>query len=80
MPQPKQKAKDRKRCQMRVATDEENRPANTTAVPSSMVRRVPMRFCKVAARGEISSAWEMDRPPIMAYSNLVAARKVSNVV
>jgi hypothetical protein len=76
IPQPKQKANDMNRCQICVAADDENSPAKTSAVPISIVNRVPMVFWQAADIGEIKSAWEIDRPPIMAYSNLVAPGKV----
>lgn len=76
IPQPKQNPNDRNRCQICVAADAAKRPVNTSAEPSSMVNRVPMRFWQAPDTGEIKSAWEMDNPPIMAYSNVVASVKV----
>ena len=44
MPQPKQKAKDMKTCQIWVAAETENKPAKVIKAPRSIVGRVPRYF------------------------------------
>lgn len=80
IPQPKQKANDMNKCQISVAAEEENSPANTSAVPISIVEREPISLRQAAETGEMRRACETDRPPIMAYSNLVASGKMLPVL
>lgn len=61
---------------MRVAKEAQNKDRKISTVPKQRVARQPSRLLEMATKGEIIKDCEIDRPPMSAYSNLVASGKV----
>lgn len=66
----------RNRCQICVAYDALNKAQNSSSVPMRSVIRVPRCLIEVATSGALRRAWDIERPPIKAYSRCEAPLNV----
>jgi hypothetical protein len=72
IPQPKQMPCERNKCHISDAKDAAMNDAVSKKTPIRRVVRVPYKRVVIVATGEMISAWEMDSPPMNAYSRAVA--------
>lgn len=68
---------ERNKCQILVDQEAPRSPASSRTMPMASVTLVPNLPTQTVATGAVSSASEMDRPPMNAYSKALAPGKVS---
>jgi hypothetical protein len=66
IPIPKDRARDKKRCQISKAKDAPRSPAVSQSIPINSPLCVPNFRAQMVARGEIMSAIEIESPPTKA--------------